>query len=133
MLFQLLIHIVFYRWFELSASVQYSGIYNSIYSYLTGRQSGRYENHFVSVLPTVRFVWYRNNIVSIYSALSLGVAFSSEKYESIDGLKDDSNIRFGAAFNVNYFGISVGKKVYGFCDLSFGAQGLISAGIGFKL
>ena len=59
----------------------------------------------LSVIPTVRFTYFHNELVDLYSAIGVGVNYSK--------FKDDGYSMYrtlGAAFDVCALGVSVGKK-----------------------
>lgn len=115
----------FKRWFELSGSLSYSAQISQCRYNLTGEKASNNNNHFIGIAPTARFVWLRRDLVTLYSGVTLGMGVNIH-----DGMTMDADV--AGIFGLNYFGITVGKKVYGFCDLSIGNLEFISVGIGYR-
>lgn len=89
------------------------------------------ERHLMLV-PTVRFTYLNRPIVRLYSSIGIGVGFCRERTRNVDGsLEFSENSRFCPA-EVTLFGVSVGRRLFGFAELSTGSLGVCSAGIGYR-
>ncbi|MBR5190072.1 MAG: hypothetical protein IKW17_07435 [Paludibacteraceae bacterium] len=68
---------------------------------------GLYSNLRFSVIPTLRFTYFHNELVDLYSAFGVGINYSdySEKTDYYSAYRT-----LGAAFDVCALGVSVGKK-----------------------
>lgn len=115
----------FKKWFELTGNLTYSGVLRSTYYSYNNEAAFSVSSHIITLSPTARFVWLRKKYVTLYSSVSvgLGMIVQQGKYSS-NGL--------AAVININPFGITVGRKVYGFFDISLGSVGLFSAGVGYR-
>ena len=78
-------------------------------------------------MPLVRFAWLNRGIVQLYSGVGLGATY--EFYENTLTTEIQS---FGVAYDVTFFGITVGRKWFGYLDIGAGNRGVISAGIGYR-
>lgn len=89
------------------------------------------ERHLMLV-PTVRFTYLNRPIVRLYSSIGIGVGFCRERTRNVDGhLEFSENSRF-CPTEVTLFGVSVGRRLFGFAELSVGSLGVCSAGIGYR-
>lgn len=89
------------------------------------------ERHLMLV-PTVRFTYLNRPIVRLYSSIGIGVGFCHEYTRNVDGhIEANYNNRFCPA-EVTFLGVSVGRRLFGFAELSLGSMGCCSAGIGYK-
>ena len=116
----------FKKWFELSGILTYSGYYRNYYDKFTDRLAFRHNEHSVSVMPYVRFVWLHREWVRLYSGLGLGVSLLCESGEY------GMDVSLYPAFSVTPIGITVGTYIYGLAELSIGTTGCISVGLGYK-
>lgn len=116
----------FQKWFELSAAITYSGSSTSYFSNNTDEKIDVRNLNQLTALPIARFVWFRTAYVNMYSSLGLGLGVC---FENTNGEKHEE---LALAFHVNPIGIAVGRRVYGFAELSFGSMGTLIAGIGIK-
>lgn len=89
------------------------------------------ERHLMLV-PTVRFTYLNRPLVRLYSSIGAGVGFCRKRSRNVDGhIEANRNERFCPA-EVTIFGVSVGRRLFGFAELSTGSLGVCSAGIGYK-
>lgn len=116
----------FRKWFELSGLLTYSGYYRNYYDKYTDRLAFRGDNNQISVMPYVRFVWVHTNLVRLYSGIGLGVSFL------MDSWNGSTSLSVLPAFAVTPIGITVGTYIYGLAEVTVGATGLFSIGIGYK-
>lgn len=117
----------FSRWFELSGTLAYCGATQNRFSKATGEILSKNKLHLTSLIPSMRFVWLNTSMVKLYASLGLGLVFEDITKNEI------SEKEIYPAINFNYFGVSVGKKIYGFTELSLGNLGLVTFGVGIKL
>lgn len=114
------------RWLDFGISLSYTNEYYWMYSNIDNAGIKRHMAHFISIIPTARFTWFRRRSVRMYSACGLGVTFLTgdidKKYTS------DS----GVGLQLTYFGISAGKRVFGFAELGTGAHGTLIGGVGYR-
>lgn len=116
----------FRKWFELSGVVTYSGYYRNYYDKYTDMLAFKGDKNQISVMPYVRFVWVHTNLVRLYSGLGLGVSFL------MDSWNNSMSLSVIPAFAVTPIGITVGTYIYGLAEVTVGATGLFSVGIGYK-
>lgn len=84
------------------------------------------------LVPTVRFTYLNRPIVRLYSSIGVGVGFCRERTRNVDGhIEANRNEHFCPA-EVTILGVSVGRRLFGFAELSTGSMGVCSAGIGYK-
>ena len=95
---------------------------------------GKKSNYYFSVLPAVKFDWYRGDVVGLYSKLGAGVTMRREIRE-FEGNKaeyntDKTDIMFN--WQVSLIGIEVGKSLRAFAEGGFGEQGVVMLGLRYK-
>jgi hypothetical protein len=88
----------------------------------------KYHDNRFFILPTVRFTFYHSAIVRLYGEVSTGIAIYNKKDF------DEKKYKIGCdqAIQMNFFGISVGKNLYGFTTVGIGELGLLNGGIGYR-
>ncbi len=111
----------FKKWFELGGTVSYNLITQNTYQNLSGEKIGRNLYHSINVMPKVKFNYFNNGLVALYGSLSVGLRIALDETLLIP------------TFNLNYFGLSVGRKVYWHLDLNIGNQGIFSTGVGVRI
>lgn len=114
----------FSTWFELSGVAAFSLTTGKTYYQHSNEIASDNGIYVFSLAPSARFVWYRNNNLTMYSAINIGASLS---------LYGDGSIMAFPIFNVNYFGLTIGRDIYWFADLSFGNLGYLSTGVGVRL
>lgn len=89
------------------------------------------ESHF-RISPAVQYEWFNRGIVTMYSDAGLTVDVTSREYKT-DGIITDDGTYTYVRPNVTPFGITVGKKLFGFAELfSFGPRGFFNMGVGYR-
>lgn len=116
------------RWFEFGLTVSYAGEYNTRRYNDSKVVVSKDWIHDISVIPTFRFLYYSTDMVRLYSKIGIGLGFN---IEYSDGRYLDTIV--APAWELTLFGISVGRRIFGYAEvLSFGATGMVSAGIGYR-
>jgi hypothetical protein len=83
------------------------------------------------LLGHVNFNYLPENIVQLYSGISLGFAYATAHATSnYTKPYDDGGTTM--AYHVNVLGIRVGNKIGGFLELGLGYNGIINAGMSIK-
>ena len=120
------------RWCEVGVATAYTGTFNKRYSAFDGSMVGRGKEHFLVILPTVRFVWKRGDLVRLYTTVSAGIVCSwlRTDYNYTSPLTVRSTI-FGAEFIP--LGVSVGRRVFGFAEVGYSERGWLNIGVGIRL
>lgn len=122
----------FRKWLSLGATLTYAGVYQNSYDLLSDKLRGKYRDHYIGLTPTVRFDYLNREFIRLYSAFGFGIGMDMER----DGLTKDyysgySN-RLIPTIDMTWFGVAVGRKIYGFCELGIGFNGFLKAGIGYR-
>ena len=86
-----------------------------------------YDN-FYSILPQVKFVWYRSGIVGLYSRLAAGVLIADRQYQ-VGPAVDDGDTAATFTFQVSPIGVELGRTIAGFAEAGFGATGVLTLGV----
>ena len=90
---------------------------------------------FITVMPSVKFNWLRNNGFGMYSALSAGLMFLSVSFDDTlksqdPDAKKETKVSF--MFQATALGVEFGGNLRGFAELGFGEKGLLCAGLRYK-
>ena len=120
------------KWLGVGGTLTYFSYFNNYYDVLTDASVGHNTIHHISIYPTVRFSWLNRKSFSLYSSFGIGSRLVLQN----DVLRSDVNNsgRIGIACQITLVGFTIGKRYYGFSDLStLGTQGIITAGIGYRL
>lgn len=116
--------------YRLSPAISVGGMfaYSGNMSDVVGKKGAYIYKNFYSILPQVKFEWYRRGIVTLYSRLAAGVV--------IGNIQDQSgtlvtNVFTAAAFTfqVSPIGLEIGRSVTGFIEAGFGATGVLTLGV----
>ena len=86
------------------------------------------QEHFVIVSPSIRASFLNKKYVTLYAGLSCSAMWRIVNDAATSLPKSTPHI----AGQITTFGISVGKKWFGYAELGYGNRGIISAGFGYK-
>jgi len=118
------------KWLWVGGTVGYVGFHTAYIDRLTHEKAGTDHTDLVMVMPSVRFSWLNKKYVTLYSGLSAGYAISIVKsFNDLDG-GASLTLRHHFAGQLTAVGVHVGTKWYGFTEVGFGLQGIVSAGFG---
>lgn len=115
------------RWLEVGFTLSYAGFYRNLYYSSDGSTAQLERDHFFTLMPLVRFSWLNRRSVRIYSEFQLGWQLGFEKWY----FSEYSSYNYLAA-QFTPFGISVGRRFFGYAELGIGMRGLFSAGVGYR-
>lgn len=76
----------------------------------------------IGLLLNFRFDWLRRDVVRLYSSIGIGIA---------SRIAFDNNL-IVPMYDATYFGMSLGRSVYGFAEIGAGISGSLRAGIGVR-
>lgn len=110
----------------LGGSVSYMGVFGKVFD---ARDDSFLYNHTetqIAFLPTVRFSYLNKKYVTLYSGLSTGFLLNFEKNDG------STNVYFHPTLQVTAFGVSAGRKFFGYTEVGWGYKGFITAGIGYR-
>lgn len=110
----------------LGGSVSYMGVFGKVFD---ARDDSFLYNHTetqIAFLPTVRFSYLNKKYVTLYSGLSTGFLLNFEKNDG------STNVYFHPTLQVTAFGVSAGRKFFGYTEIGWGYEGFITAGIGYR-
>ena len=127
----------FASWFWFGGAVSYNASFSRWEDYITRNVQARTSNHYISIMPSVRFSWFNRKYIMLYSGISLGCIISYK--ETFDPNHAHSanpliykTILFDYTGQLTAVGIQGGKNWYGFAEIGFGCQGFVKAGFGYK-
>ena len=110
----------------LGGSVSYMGVFGKVFD---ARDDSFLYNHTetqIAFLPAVRFSYLNKKYVTLYSGLSTGFLLNFEKENG------STDVYFHPTFQLTAFGVSVGRKFFGYTEVGVGYKGFITAGIGYR-
>lgn len=121
------------KWFSVGAYATYANTNYKHYDRRSGQRIGKTNiDHFLFT-PTVRFTYLNRPIVRLYSQVGIGVAHMTENGKYDDGSRiyekyDETYL----SIQMTMFGVSVGRRLYGFAEVAVGSIGCLNAGIGYR-
>lgn len=121
------------KWCWVGATVSLVSTHQNMYDRISGERMGFNNNNVISIMPSVMFTWLNRKYVTFYSGLSVGLGFDAGSYfETSTGMNQRYILVDMIGFQLTTFGVKAGKKWYGFAELGFGMQGIISGGFGYR-
>lgn len=118
------------HWLSLGAMVSFGGIYRKYNDSFDDIHLFTYRREFLSLMPIVRFYWFNSRSVNFYSSVGFGLGVSSVKNNK--GYEGIHELALLPSYTLNFFGISVGRKLFGYTELGFSSSGIIQFGIGYR-
>lgn len=106
----------------------YMGVYAKRYGAADDIQIGWMNEHYLTLMPKIRFSYFNRKYVTMYSGLSTGVTVGLMDPESPAGLVSAEVL---PAVQATFFGVSVGKTWYGFAEVGCGYNGFLRTGFGY--
>ena len=107
------------NWFSLNTRLSYSGRYNYIYTGADSHVDHLEINPVINIMEVAQFTYMRKEKVRLYSGVGLGI---STLYGSLI-----------PAIQFTFFGVSFGKKVFGFVETGGGTEYFsVHGGIGYR-
>ncbi len=107
-----------FRWLQYGATVSFGASTCKTRHTLTNKVLDNRDMYLLSVMPTVRFVWYWREKVQLYSSISFGVM--TDLYDILP---------WG---DVTLIGCSFGRKFFGFTEIGGGMSGVFRIGMGYR-
>lgn len=110
----------------IGGSVSYMGVFGKVFD---ARDDSFLYNHIetqIAFLPAVRFSYLNKKYVTLYSGLSTGFMLNFERENG------NTDVYFHPTFQLTAFGVSVGRKFFGYTEVGLGYKGFITAGIGYR-
>ena len=83
-------------------------------------------------VPTVRFSYLNRRNVRLYSSVGIGYGLCLERTKDSNGALTQSYKSAFVPVQFTPIGVSVGRRLYGFAELTVGSMANLSAGIGFR-
>ena len=117
----------FKKWLEFGASLSYTGFYGRLDKF--GAAGEKSNLHCMYVLPTVRFTYYNRKYVRLYSGLSLGLGLVVNTNEKMNA-RPTTTLFF--AQNVVFFGVTAGRRLFAYSEVSYGYLGMFTVGVGYR-
>ena len=118
------------EWLYAGGSLTWTGGFSGVYRSDTHQRTGLQSYNLYSIMPTMRFAWLRRGIVQLYSGVGMGLTITTRESNPLPTRR--VNIDVIAAYDLTFFGIAVGRKVFGYIDFGIGTRGAVSAGIGCR-
>lgn len=120
------------KWLSFGLYVGYTGWWQSQYLSTTQElHSTNYEHHIMFV-PTVRFSYLNRRNVRLYSSIGIGYGLCLDRAKDSNGALTRSYKSAFAPVQFTPIGVSVGRRLFGFAELTVGSMANLSVGIGYK-
>lgn len=109
---------------SVGVALTYAGLYGDILDAVTRRKIASDNTTTLSASAALRLQWLNRPLVRCYSSLAMGPAVD---------IRSLNHSREGyITLSATIAGVSVGRRLYGFGEIGAGAQGIFSAGIGYR-
>ena len=123
-------------WLTVHVSITDSMYWGAKYDSMTDKPSGNIFVNQLSVMPGVRFQWSVGGIVMLHAGVGFGLGlFSNSKgfsdVVSAGELYSPGDMSLQYQYEVVPIGVRVGKRLYGFADITVGSTGS-GSGAGFR-
>lgn len=118
----------------LQATLSYEGGWCTFYRWDTGGEVWNSSDNYITAAGHFKVNWLNRKIVRLYSSAGLGVSVEIIKKPQPGSLWNPPETNVKPAFQICPFGISVGRRVYGFAEIGLGtiyAGGCIGVGYRF--
>lgn len=90
---------------------------------------GELAANYFTVMPAVKYMWWSNANLGLYSKAAIGATYRTEKIDDIN--YSENKIHVNGQFSaIGFEGGSL--KVRGFAELGFGEQGIFFTGLRYK-
>ena len=102
---------------------------------VTGEILQEGDNYNFSITPSLRILYMRRELINLYGQLGFGLGINRYNFANYGVDYDPDNWKYDPflSWHVTLFGISVGRKVFGFFEYGVGnAGGLCNVGIGYR-
>lgn len=122
----------FKRWFAIEAGVFYSTLFQNRYNRFDGSKTGYSHNSTYTVAARAKFTYFSRGLVTMYSSAGFSTNFLVST--SLSRAKEEyyASVEIIPFIDLKLFGLTVGKKLYGFAECGLGGFGLVNAGIGYR-
>lgn len=117
-------------WLEVGANLSYINFSRQYFDRVTDQNIGHQALNTIGLAAQVRFSYLNRPVVRLYSGLALGVAIGFEQMKIGQKIQNTAQVYFNGG--VTLFGITVGRRLYGFAELSIGTMGMANFGIGYR-
>ena len=122
------------KWLAFGLNVGYVGWWQSQFSNTTNALHSTTFEHHIMFVPTVRFSYLNRRYVRLYSSLGIGYGACLVRTRDSNGVPTKHN-NYNESFvpvQLTPIGVSVGRKLFGFAELTVGSMANLSAGIGYR-
>ena len=119
----------FTRLVSFGLTATYAENHSYAYDTFSGERLGSLFDHYISFVPMVRLHWLNRRWVSLYSAVGIGITIDYNRY-SVHEVETNNDVNITG--QITPLGITVGRRLFGFAEVGYGAQGIIVGGIGYK-
>jgi len=123
------------HWCQVGVKVTVEGSRTTRYTDSLRTAVERIDNNLIfTLMPSVRFTYLNRPWVRLYSGADIGLGYLFNKVQNFskDDNEEDNGNNIFPAFNVNVFGVNVGKKFYGLFELNAGFESIVKVGIGAR-
>ncbi len=83
--------------------------------------------YLISIMPKVNFIYFNKGPVSMYSGIEAGCSLIL--WRDRQGAVTMNDTGLSAAFQINGFGIRVGREIGGFVEWGYGFRGIVNFGL----
>jgi len=113
--------------FSFGLSNSTSKIYN------VGQYEGELSRKFYTGAIDWAYRYYNRGPIQLYSGLGLGFTFGKETFTPNEVVQSSTGNKSSIAYQINAFGIRIGKKFGGFIEFGYGYKGIVNLGFSAQL
>ena len=120
------------KWFAVGLYAGYVSEWQTTHLRTTQAVISKTSERHLMLVPTVRFTYLNRPIVRLYSSIGVGVGFCRERTRNVEGYLENNQRETFCPAQITLLGVSVGRRLFGFAELSTGSLGVCTAGIGYR-
>lgn len=121
------------RWLDWTASASYTQASSVLTHARTGEVVGDYYLGHYSLMAGIRLKWVNRPAFQLYSGVNAGVTVFHEDVNSSLPLGFAAKgVHAAMTMDINWLGMSVGRKFYVFAELTSGFIGVFQTGFGYR-
>lgn len=120
------------KWLAVGAIASFRSTWRNEHQLIDNSIIGRSLKRQFSITPTARFDWYRGKLVDVYASVSLGVGYVVEKDIDKKNNKTYKDKYFITTGELIPFGMTVGRKAFGFFEIGPSNIGFVKVGFGYR-
>lgn len=100
-----------------------------VYLGINDTKIGETDSYYYTIMPRMDFYWLNNESLKMYSSVMAGGTLLFDNVMYVNGRTAQDDFTFIPGFQMNFFGIQTGKKVFFYMETGIGNLGIVNGGI----